>query len=389
MRIRQIYQTDLVYVGPTGANVATGSHTIPTAQYGNTGALNANSGTLIAELYRVQSVGWNAQKNLTDVNQFGELAAIDRIPLAPPTVSLNISYLLANLVNENLMGFTVSKAGDTQEVGFISGILAGTTNPKNYFLKSVSEGADNIDNNATNYNVIAVGNGFISSYTSQGAVGGFPTVSIALEALNIQSDAISSTPAGVPIPAVNPVDGSAITGFWYNLPTGLTSVNNATLAANNGLSALRPGDIQLNLGLNSVGDTFFDPSDLKIQSYNISFNLNTQDLSKLGSKYAFAKVPQFPVTCSMQVDAIVGDFVTGKLTEIVNNNFSFNPSVTIYYPGSTTNVIAKYTLKNAKLDTQSSDLNIGSNKTLSLTFNSQIGGPQSTNAGLFASGIIQ
>jgi hypothetical protein len=298
---------------------------------------------------------------------------------------LNLEYLVSNLANERRMGFYVADQNNP-EASALSGIIAGNTNPKNYFLKVVSEGADAIDNSSTSYNVIAIGNGFMSSYTAQGSVGNFPTASVSIDALNIQGDAITNAVPGVPIPAVNPVNGTRITGFWYKLPTGLTSIDNAGLTANLGISALRPGDITLDLGIGE-GDTFYSASDLKIQSYNLSFNLNQEDLSKLGSKYAFAKVPTFPVQASLQVEAIVGDLQTGSLVDFVADNRSFNPSITITHPTNANQVIAKYTLKNAKLDTQASDLNIGSNRNLSLTFNSQIGGPESVTAGIFLSGI--
>ena len=386
-RTRQIYADTALFVGPTGQNSATGKH-YSLSPFKNNPPSTAemfSGDNFIAELYRIQRVSWNAQKNLTDVNQLGELAAIDRVPLSPPTVSMSVEWIQANVINESLMGLTVTAAGGVQ-ISCISGLLAGNTSPKNYFLKTVAEGQDVADNAPTNYNVIALGNGFISSYTAQGAVGGFPTVSVALDGLNIQADSITAA-TGVLIPAINPSDASLITGYYYKLPSGLTSYNDAGLSNNFGISALRPGDITLSLGLNAQGDTFFDPNDLKIQSYNISFNLNQQDLQKLGSKYAFAKVPQFPVVASMQVQAIVGEFVTGKLTEIVNNNFSFNPTVTITKPGDTTTTVVKYTLANAKLDTQSSDINVGANKTLDLTFNTQIGGPSDTTKGVYIQGV--
>ncbi len=383
-RNRNIYQIELAYVGPTGAFSATGAH-VPGALINSPGSVAPNSGNLIAELYRVQSASWNIAKNLTDVNQFGELAAIDRIALQPPTVSLNLEYLVANLANEKLLGFYVADSNN-REASALSGIIAGTFNPKNYFLKVVSEGSDAIDNNNSNYNVIAVGNGFMSSYTAQGSVGNFPTASISVDALNLQGDAFSTAISGNFIPAVNPANGTRITGYYYRLPTGTTSVNDASLTANQGLSALRPGDITLDLGIGE-GDSFYDKNDLKIQSYNLSFNLSQEDLSKLGSKYAFAKVPTFPVQCSLQVEAIVGDLQTGNLVDMVSDNRSFNPAITITHPSNPNQVIVKYTLKNAKLDTQASDLNIGSNRSLSLTFNSQIGGPESVTAGLFFSGI--
>ncbi len=401
-RTRQIYQTDLVYVGPSGNNPATGAHYDGNVSYDADGDITLAGPELkfgppetnmIQPLFRVQRASWNATKNLTDVNQFGELAAIDRVPLEPPTVQLTFDYLLANLANEHRMGFTVNKAGDTVETSFISGILAGATNPKNYFLKTSAEGSDNIDNDSLVYNVLAIGNGFISSYSIQGSVGSFPTASVTIDALNINGDLFNSTKSGNFIPAVNQVDGSNIEGWWYQLPTGTTSLANAPLTINKGISALRPGDITLQLGLSegSVGgDTFFDPGDIKVQSFNLSFDLSQEDLNKLGSKYAFAKVPTFPVTTTLQVEAIAGDFSSGKLTEIVNANESYDPSITMFSPGGTTDAdkIAKFTVKQAKLDAQASDLSIGQNKTFSMTFNAQIGGPQSLDAGVFASGIV-
>lgn len=387
-RTRQIYQSDLLYVGPTGTNSPTGKHSSLAPFRGNPPNVSelTSGDNLIYELFRVQSANYNFSKTLTDVNQFGELAAIDRIPLEQPNVSLNFNYLLSNFINEKLMGLTVQTVGSTQDVSVLSGILNNETDGKNYFIKSVGEGNDAIDNSASSYNVIAVGNGFISSYTSQGSVGAFPTVDVVVEGLNIQSDQITAT-TGAIIPAVNPSDGTQITGYLYRLPTGLTSYNNATLTANQGISALRPGDISFSLGL-GAGDTFFDASDLKIQSYNVSFNMNRENLQKLGSKYAFAKVINFPLTATMQIDAIVGEFSTGNLVNIVNDNESFNPVVRINHPTTANTIICEYKLKNAKLDNQDITSAVGQNKSVSLTFSAQVGGPQSIDAGVFLSGII-
>lgn len=386
-RTRSIYQSDLLYVGPTGINPATGKHSSTAPYRGNPPSVaELTSGDqFIYEMFRVQSANYNFSKTLTDVNQFGELAAIDRIPLEQPGVSLTYNYILSNFINEQLMGLTVNKAGDTQDISVLSGILNNETDSKNYFIKTVSEGNDAIDFNPGTYNVIALGNGFISSYTSQGSVGSFPTVDVTVDALNIQSDQITST-TGAIIPAVTPSDGTSITGYLYRLPTGLTSYNNLGLTANQGISALRPESITFSLGL-GAGDLFFDPNDLKIQSYNVSFNTNREDLNKLGSKYAFAKVINFPLTASMQIDAVCGDIQTGNLINIVNDNESFSPTIRITKPGDTSTVICQYKLVGAKLDNQDVTSSIGANKSVSLTFSAQVGSAQSTN-GLFLSGIV-
>ena len=299
-RTRVIYATDMLYVGPTGYNSATGNHFVtPTAWGTYTG-----NGNRVAELYRVQRIDNNWAKNLTDVNQFGELASIDRIGLEPPTVGLTFSYLLSNFINEDLMGLHVAKAGDASQVSCLSGILASVTDQKNYFVKTVAEGQDAADYSSATYDVVSFGNGYIGSYTAQGAVGSFPTADITVAALNAQMQQVTHA-AGARIPAINQADGTAITGWGYQLPTGLTSYGNAGLTDNQGISVLRPGDITLNLGVNA-GDGFAQESDIKIQNFNVSFNTNQEDLNKLGSKFAYAKVPRFPVSATLTASALLG-----------------------------------------------------------------------------------
>ena len=48
--------------------------------------------------------------------------------------------------------------------------------------------------------------------------------------------------------------------------------------------------------------------------------------------------------------------------------------------------MAKYTLKGAKLDSEEFSSDIGSNKTVTLNFSAQVGGPQDSNNGLFMNG---
>lgn len=385
--MRQIYQTDLLYVGPSGANSATGSHN-PNAVYGNilsaTSGVNVGSGRIL-ELFRVQNINHNWNKNLQDVNQFGELAAIDRVNLEPPTVGLSFSYLLSNFINERSIGLTVSKAGDSSQVSCLSGILNATEDQKNYFIKTVGEGFDANDLSPASYDVISFGNGYVSSVTWQGSVGNFPTADVSVEALNVQMQTVTQT-VGAIIPAVNQADGTAITGWGYALPTGLTSFSNTPLTNNYGISVLRPSDVTVTLGINA-GDGFAQESDLKAQSFSVSVNTNQEDLQKLGTKYAYAKVPTFPVQAQMNISCLVGEHQTGSLVQIVNDNRDFNPSINITKPSDPTTTICNFQLRGAKLDSQDWSSQIGSNKTVNLVFSTTISGPNDTSHGCFLSGI--
>ena len=97
-RNRVIYQSEAVYVTQgsySGANLT---------------AKNANGyPTGVRNLDRVQSANYSFSISRQDVNQFGELAAIDRIITETPTVSFDTSYVMANLANEHLLGFEVTE----------------------------------------------------------------------------------------------------------------------------------------------------------------------------------------------------------------------------------------------------------------------------------------
>ena len=70
-RNRVIYQSDAVYSAPTGqATLTAANHS----------------------LRRVQSCNYNFSIQRQDINQFGELAAIDRLIIQEPTVAVDLSY---------------------------------------------------------------------------------------------------------------------------------------------------------------------------------------------------------------------------------------------------------------------------------------------------------
>ena len=185
-RNRVIYQSQAVYVSqdvnPTG--IATGSRTA------NGGRLNDHT-----DLNRIQSCNYSFSIGRQDVNQFGELAAIDRIITETPTVSLEGSYLVANLGNEKKLGFDIFAGPkdpvSTTPVSCISGMIDTETNQgvKNYYILTTKEGSDAIDNTKSgNYeSMIGIGNASLTSYSTEGAVGGLPTASFTIEGQNLNA----------------------------------------------------------------------------------------------------------------------------------------------------------------------------------------------------------
>lgn len=353
-RRRVISPALALYVGPSPS---TGTHTT-----GN-----------IKQLHRVQSLDYSFSIPRQDVKQLGQLAPIDRISLDPPTVSLNASYLLTDVVNESNLGLSVNGG-----VSVLSGILNGTVDDKNYFILTVPEGSDAAGYTAGSGSVIGLGNGFLSKYSVEASVGGFPTASFSVEALNMEGYASAS---GQYIPAVNPQNGQLVTGVSFTLPQA--SSGNAGQ-----ITSIRPGDISLNLGSTGAAK-FVDLSGISIQSFSCSFDLAREEIKALGYKYARSKELQFPINVDFSVEVLAGDIPTGSISSLLCQDVDNDFVVTMRAPNcqGTGAVALQLNVNNCKLDSQNWNASIGPNETVSIKWTAQIGGPQDTDNGLFMSGI--
>lgn len=368
-RNRTITASEAVYVGPSPA-------TGYMLSIGGTGGTN-----LLSQLHRVQSANYSVNTQRTEVNQFGQIAALDRIILNPPTVSLNIDYLVNSTYNSDALGFTVDGTA-----GSISGILAKTEDEKNYFISTVRGDVDaiqNTDASSTKF-TIGIGNGFLSNFTAQGSVGNFATESVTVEALNLVTY-IGAT--GLHSPAVIPSGGSRVSGPGI-LAAGqnLFTIPTATSGVADAVSAIRPGDITI-----SMSDPVLGPSisDAKIQSYNISVPLSRTPIQKLGSPFPFTREINFPVNVTCGIEAELGDLVTGDISSLFCNDASTNITINLRKPSCTYGagaIAVQYRLLGCKLESQNYQSQIGNNKRVSLSYVTTVGGPSDTVSNLYISG---
>jgi hypothetical protein len=348
----------------------------------------------INQLSRVQSFDEDFTRNLTDVNQFGNLAAIDRIEVENPDVTASFSYYLTNGDNERSIGLTVSPTGTIKANlrSCVSGILTDrTVQEKNYYLLITEEGFDAAGYDKTTSGVIGIGNGFLSSYSVSAAVGDIPTADVEIEGLNVRvygnlstnevetSPGVTGTGLGV-VPAVNPVDGLNLTGSFFVLPQA-ESVTGVYIP-----NALQPGDISFALGSNDV--IGFNGADLKVQDFTLSFDLARTPLQKIGNRFAFSREIDFPVTATLEVNAEVGDLEDGNLAELICSESEKEFTILMKEPGCGANrpTALAYVFKGAKLVTQNFSSAIGDNATMAATYEVQLGGPNDTAKGIFISG---
>tara|TARA_R110000851_G_scaffold108634_4_gene230181 strand:- start:11051 stop:12769 length:1719 start_codon:yes stop_codon:yes gene_type:complete len=160
------------------------------------------------------------------------------------------------------------------------------------------------------------------------------------------------------------------------------------------ISTLRPGDITFSLTRSDGTANLIEGatiSDAPLQSYSISFDMGRTAIDKIGSRFAFARPVDFPVTATLSLDALVTDITTGTVSNIVNCDESYDATIILSKPlpcgpQASKEPVVCYEAKGLKLESQSYTSTIGDNKSVTFDFSCQIGSPEQTDVGIFMSG---
>ena len=357
-RNRVIYQSQAVFSAPTGVTTITAaSHSIR----------------------RVQSCNYNFSVARQDINQYGELAAIDRLILQEPTVAVDLSYYFEPTgFNERHLGLRTNAPTGTSTTSdhMLDAIISSGANfnQKNIYILVSDPGVDVNDparmDPAVNVDgIIGIGNAFLTSWSLEASVGAIPTVTCALEAQNI---VFSTGNYDIGNPAID--DGADRTSVNVTLPDGAGLFDAATE-----VSAVRPGDITLVLGTDNLDNSpmfGLDESDLKVQSASVAMTIGREPIRKLGKAFAFAREITFPINCTMSVQAIVGKTFANKLFTLMTTNGDatkfYCELKLVGYQGANTHT-SYIMLKGAKLDSQAFTSSIGPNQTVAIELSAQIG----------------
>jgi hypothetical protein len=358
-RNRIIYQSLALYAGQE--NAQSGDH----------------SESSIQQLTRVQSWDSDFSRNFTDVNQYGQLAAIDRIEVEAPTVNMSTSWYPTDGLNEKSIGLSVCGSGQAP-TALLSGILKKETDERNYFLLVATEGSDAVDYTGPKTGVFGVGNGFLTSYSLEASVGDIPTVNADFEGLNFAVYADAAVTNN--IPAINPENGTKITTVPFSLPVAQENSSASQI------TVLRPGDISLTLTNQQVKG--FESSDIKIQSFTLSADLSRSPIDKIGSRFPYSREIDFPVTATLSVEALMGELADFNLSDLLCETDTYDLSITLRKNDCAglgdPAIIAQ--LKGAKLLSENVTTSIGDNSSVTLEYEVSIGGPEELDRGVFISG---
>lgn len=400
---RVLYQSESLYVSKLEGTGAT-----------------SGSGKLIdsddiKEINRVQDMSYNLEVTRTDVNEFGQLAALSREVTEPPTVSLDFSYYLTDGTQEGLLGFNSNAAGQftlSSATPMTKDLLTGDANNDelNYYIVTVPEGEDVHGQSVAlpggaanvakaNNGVIAVGNGFVTSYGISAAVGELATASVSVEASNIvfKNDLTSEF--------TNPsIDVESTTGSRLDNKVDFDSVastdGNITVDGKE-VFAIRPGDISIDFDakgyldateagklqtggaiLPGVNETK-TKSSIHVQNISLDIPVSRSPLNRLGSLYPFSRKVDFPLNMTLSVSALMTEFSDGSLDELLcGSEKGRDIAIVLNTRCGAANAMV-FIMRNAILDTQAFSASIGDNKTVDLTFSSQVGGANDSDNGIF------
>lgn len=364
-RTRLIFQNLNLYVGPAALSGQSATGAMFATQGANQPANTGNN--LIAELANIQSASVNVGINRTDINAFGQLQRFAQVLISPPTISLDFSYNLTDGYNEQMLGFN-SKGGS-----FISGILTKVSDSKNYFLSVSQQGVD--DDAVANPNerdVMALGNGFVSNYNVNVAVGQVATASVTVDALNVVAYTGSS---GLQTPAVNPQNSQRISTWNFQLPQGRN-------ISGNGVYALRPGDVQLSF---PTAAGFLVPlsgqNTVQVQSVGLSVPISREVLNALGSPFGYSREIQFPVNATLNIRALQTELQPNSFTDLYCSDDFYNFALTLRQPScaGTGLVGIQYGFNQAKVTSMNFGHTIGGDSTVDITVSAQLAGATSTN----------
>lgn len=354
-----------------------------TGAFWSSGVTLPTSGiNLINYIPRVQSISLAANIPRVDINQYGQTDRLDSLIVSAPTFTANITYMLVDGYAESLLGFSASG-----QQSFVSGLIDGTQNEKNYFFPVASEGVDLIGlvpTNASNVKIVALGNAVVSNYSMNIAVGQVPTASVTLEGTNQQSYTGSVNQVS---PAIDPNTALPVVGPIFSLPT-MSGYTGSSVTA-----ALRPGDIVLSFPRSNIlGDYLSGVGQIHPQSVSISIPIAIDPINQLGNPYPIAKKIRFPVNCTLSIDALVGDINTGNVANLFCQDGPSNFLITLNDPSCNRAGPAAISVwfNQAKLVSRDYSSSIGQNSTVRLTYTNQLQGisPNYFGRGIVWSGIF-
>ena len=124
---------------------------------------------------------------------------------------------------------------------------------------------------------------------------------------------------------------------------------------------------------------------INIQSVSLALPLGRTPIERLGSRFAFARVVDFPIVATLNVSAVLNEIQSKSLAQMLDDNSKRTVTLSVKKPGSS-DLAMVFKFKGSQLQSESFSSSIGANKTVDLVFQTQVGGPSDISNGVYLSG---
>jgi hypothetical protein len=290
----------------------------------------------------VQSCSYGLDVTREDVLQFGDLGAVDRIVLEAPVANMEVSMYVNGLAGTKLKNL-VDKGVSGTAIDCVVSLGA--------------EGSDYTD--GSDISNVKITSGSLTSLSAEASVGSIPTLTLGFEGTDLSYSTGASDSADAPTTDISVATQSGVV-----------------------------------VKMDQVTGTFTGHY-VHPQSCSVSFDLGVEGLQELtyettagiiggGNKYQYARVPSYPATASMELEAFAIDkgmsMTLASLQQKASEgnasgaNLGGKVNVGVDMGGTT------FTLINSTLDSVSFSSSIGDTAaTCNATFSVSIGGPNSNS----------
>jgi len=312
---------------------------------------NSDNTSNLTGLKRVQSASVNFFFAIERFKQIGSPDYVGQVQVKNADIGLDVNYFYSNGTNEAIMGLNVN-GEDSTALKYVK----KENQDRNYYILMGT--GDNDAPNTTEifknkFNIMALGNVFLNSYSLSASVGSVVSVSSSLSAYNVVMNEYNDSTNGETIPAIDTTKvgpGEPVLDKNYKITSSV--FQNTTNRDGNIHAAFTAGDIELILAnVNEPGIEFTGSSPVRsasIDSLDVDFNIERTDLYGLGSMYPYGKRAILPILGTLSFSALATEFT-------IKDNCS-----------GITGLQLK--VENAQLDSQGLSDTIGDNASITASF---------------------
>ena len=282
---------------------------------GSDGAFESsqNTGQKISRLDFVQSYDFSFSVDRQPLKQIGSNQFASNQTQLAPDVGLNMSYLLNDGWNEKYLGLNFVSGAYANP---LSSVFSSTGDKNFYVLISQDQYQDsNASTSAQDYNVLGIGNAFITNYQISLSVGGLAAVNCSFVGANASVTNYSNNQY---VPAVN-VAATGQTAEMSNVKYGINFLDNSrssryiTGFKNVFDSGCSYNGCTISATPMLVSGMRFGMDFENFQSVQVSIPMERKALYGFGSNYPATRKIQTPVVASLSIDSLVYSFQAENL----------------------------------------------------------------------------